>query len=101
MNIRLHPAAEQDLAEAAAFYQQAGSAMLAARFVAEFKRLAGLILEYPDIGAPRSRERRGLGMKRFPYTVIYRVDAGEIMVMVVKHDGKHPGFGGKRSRKRG
>jgi plasmid stabilization system protein ParE len=98
MNLRLHPAAELDLAEAAAFYERAGSAMLAARFVAEFKRLTGLILEHPDIGAPRSRGRRGLSMKRFPYTVIYRVDADEIMVMVVKHDSKHPGFGGQRSR---
>jgi plasmid stabilization system protein ParE len=99
MNIRLHPAAEQDVAEAAAFYEQAGSAKLAARFIAEFKRLTGQVLERPHIGAPRARGRRGLGMKRFPYTVIYRVDADEIMVMVVKHDSKYPGFGGKRSRK--
>lgn len=99
MKIWLHPAAEQDVAEAAAFYAQAGSAMLAARFIAEFKRLTGLVLEHPEIGAPRARGRRGLTMRRFPYTVLYRVDADEIMILVVKHDSKHPGFGGKRTRK--
>ncbi|MEQ1663057.1 MAG: type II toxin-antitoxin system RelE/ParE family toxin [Thiobacillus sp.] len=99
MKIRLHPAAEQDVAEAAAYYEQAGSAILAARFIAEFKHLTGLVIERPHIGVPRARGRRGIGMRHFPYTVIYRVDMDEIMVMVVKHDSKHPGFGGKRSRK--
>ena len=38
MRVALHPAAEHDLVEAAAFYEREGSAALAARFVAEFKR---------------------------------------------------------------
>ncbi len=39
MKVTLHPGAEKDIEEAAAFYEREGSAVLAARFVAEFKKL--------------------------------------------------------------
>ena len=97
MKVTLHPAAEQDIQEAAAFYEREGTPKLAARFVAEFKRLAALLVEHPEIGSPRSKGRRGFSMSVFPYTVIYRALTDEIKILVVKHDGKRPGFGGKRS----
>jgi len=97
MKISLHSAVERDIQEAAAFYEREGSPVVAARFVAEFKRLASLLLEHPDIGSPRSGGRRGFSMSVFPYTVIYRASPDEIKILVVKHDSKHPGFGGKRS----
>jgi toxin ParE1/3/4 len=96
MKVTLHPAAEQELNETAAFYEREGSPIVAARFFAEFKRLAALLLEHPEIGSPRSNGRRGFSMSVFPYTVIYRVIADEIKILVVKHDSKRPGFGGKR-----
>ena len=80
MKVTLHPAAERDLDEAAAFYEKEGSPTLAARFIAEFKRLAELLKERPEIGSPRSNGRRGFSMTVFPYTVIYRASPGEIMV---------------------
>ena len=97
MKVTLHPGAEKDIEEAAAFYEREGSAILAARFVAEFKKLSWLLIEHPNIGSPRSRGRRGFSMSVFPYTVIYRAGAEEIKVLVVKHDRKHPGYGGSRS----
>ena len=97
MKVALHPGAEKDIEEAAAFYEREGSAVLAARFVAEFKRLAGLIVQNPGIGSPRSKGRRGFAMSVFPYTMIYRAGAEEITILVVKHDSKRPGYGGSRS----
>ena len=44
MKITLHPGAEQDIQEAAAFYEREGSSVLAARFVAEFKRLSNVLM---------------------------------------------------------
>jgi toxin ParE1/3/4 len=96
MKVTLHPAAEQDVHEAAAFYEREGSPIVAARFVAEFKRLATLLLEHPEIGSPRSSGRRGFPMRVFPYTVVYRVIAEDIKILVVKHDSKRPGFGRRR-----
>ncbi|CAN5320611.1 hypothetical protein BH11PSE10_BH11PSE10_13770 [soil metagenome] len=97
MKVTLHPAAEQDIQVAAAFYEREGTPIVAARFVGEFKRLATLLIEHPEIGAPRSNGRRGFSMSVFPYTVIYRASADEIKIFVVKHDRKHPGFGTRRS----
>ena len=97
MRIILHPAAEQDLLDAAAFYERQGSRALAARFVAEFKRMGNLLLEQPQIGSPRSRGRRGFAMSIFPYTLIYRVAGEELKILAVKHDSRRPGYGGSRS----
>lgn len=97
MKFTLHPGAEQDIHEAAAFYEREGSPVLAARFVAEFKRLSALLIEQPDIGSPRTKGRRGFSMSVFPYTVIYRAGADEIKVLIVKHDRKRPGYGAART----
>ena len=97
MTVILHPAAEQDLQEAASLYEREGSPALAARFVAEFKRLAQLLIDHPEIGPPRSNGRRGFAMAVFPYTLIYRATATEIKILVVKHDSRRPGYGGRRS----
>ena len=70
MKVTLHPSAQQDLDEAAAFYEREGSSVLAARFVAEFKRLSKLLIIHPEIGMPRSKGRRGCTMSVFPYTII-------------------------------
>ena len=72
MKITLLPAAEADLTEAAAFYATTGSALVAAKFVAEFKRMAQVLLEFPAIGSPRTQGRRGFSLSLFPYTIIYR-----------------------------
>jgi hypothetical protein len=44
MRVILHPGAERDVAEAAAFYEFEASPALAGRFVAEFERVAKLLL---------------------------------------------------------
>ena len=59
MKVSLHPAAENDIEEAAEFYERTGSLALAAKFIAEFKRVSQLLLEFPGIGSSRSRGRQG------------------------------------------
>ena len=100
MRVTLHPAAERDLQEAAMFYERDGSPALAARFIKEFRRVTALLTEQPMIGAPRGRGRRGLAMRIFPYTVIYRVrgePVKEVKVLVVKHNRRRPAFGQTRA----
>ena len=96
MRVELHPGAEQDLLDAAAFYEREVSPALAARYVAEFERVAALLLANPGLGTPRTRGRRGLPTMNFPYTLIYREIAFGIRVPVVKHDRRRPGYGGSR-----
>jgi len=67
------------------------------RFLAEFERVAKLLLANPGLGTPRARGRRGFPTTEFPYTVIYRELAAGIRVLVIKHDRRRPGYGGSRS----
>ena len=99
MRFFLHPGAEQDLAEAAAFYETEASPALAARFVAEFERVDNLLLANPGLGTPRSRGRRGFPTSGFPYTVVYTEVAEGILVLVVKHDPRRPGYGSSRAER--
>lgn len=96
MKVALHPGAERDLEEAAAFYAREGSPALAARFLAEFERIATLLLANPGLGTPRARGRLSFPITEFPYTVIYRERPAGIRVLVVKHDRRRPGYGGSR-----
>ena len=96
MKITLLPAAEEDVAEAASFYEKTGSAAVAAKFVVEFKRVAHVLLEFPGIGSPRTRGRRGFSLSLFPYTIFYRQTADGIAILVVKHDRRRPGYGVRR-----
>jgi plasmid stabilization system protein ParE len=96
MRLTLQPQAEQDLAEAAAFYEREGSPTVAARFLKEFRRVSTLLQGFPDLGSPRNAGRRGITMNVFPYTVIYRHLPEEIRILVVKHDRRRPGYGARR-----
>lgn len=96
MRLILHPEAEQDLAEAAAFYEREGSSAVAARFLKEFKRVSSLLQASPGLGSPRGDGKRGITMNVFPYTVIYRPLPDEVRILVVKHDRRRPGFGSRR-----
>jgi plasmid stabilization system protein ParE len=96
VKVDLHPGAERDVEEAAAFYEREGSAALAARFLAEFERVARLLLASPGLGTPRTRGKRAFTTTDFPYTVVYREMPGGIRILVVKHDRRRPGYGGSR-----
>ncbi len=97
MKVTLHPAAEQDLHDAAVFYEREGSPLVAARFIREFRRVTALLRDQPELGSPRTKGQRSFSMSVFPYTVLYSVGADEIRILVVKHDRKQPGFGQKRA----
>ena len=96
MKLSVHPEAESEVEASAALYEKEATPALAAKFVKEFKRVAKLLVENPDIGSPRARGRRGFAMSLFPYTVIYRPLPDGIRILVVKHDRRHPGHGGSR-----
>ena len=82
--------------DAAAFYATTGSAAVATKFIAEFKRVATVLLEFPGLGAPRARGRRSFALGLFPFTIIYRQTPAGITILVVKHDRRHPNYGGGR-----
>lgn len=96
MIVTIHPDAEVDVAEAAAFYEREASPAVAARFVAEFRRVALLVAANPGIGTPRARGRLFFPFRVFPYGLIYVTRPESIHVLVVRRDRRRPGFGKER-----
>jgi toxin ParE1/3/4 len=84
-------AAQKDLRRAAEFY--AGEArQIASHFLAQFEHTLELISGDPELGAVTGRGARRLVMRRFPYTIIYRVEAGRVVVLAVGHQRRNPEF---------
>ena len=75
MSYSLHRGAERELTTAFRFYQVEASPGIARRFLDEFERVADLLVEYPDIGAPAGQDGRAFPLRGFPYSVLYRPTA--------------------------
>ena len=78
--------------QAAAYYQSQASVSVADAFLDEFERAARLIVEYPGLGSPASRGRRLMPLRRFPFSLLYRVEGDEIRISAVAHQRRRPGY---------
>lgn len=89
MNLVLLPAAEQDIADAMAWYdsqsQGLGDVVLS-EVEACFARILPRPARYPVAYGPF---RRAL-VRRFPYVVYFRVDADELLVFAIYHQRRDP-----------
>ncbi len=89
LEVRLRPEAEQDLSEAAAWYEEQllglGHQFLD-RVLQTFSTISETPLMYPVV---HRNTRRAL-IHRFPFGVYYRVEDAAIMVVAVMHGSRHP-----------
>ena len=92
MNYFLSSEAEEELAEAIAFYRERASISVAIAFLAEFTRAARLIAANPGLGTRTSRERRLFPLHRFPYSLVYRAEDEGIRIGAVAHHSRRPGY---------
>lgn len=92
MTYSLHPQAEQDLADAAAFYADSASVSMAARFFNEFERVAALLNDNPGFGTPFDLPQRIYPLRVFPYSVVYKLTDEGIRVLAVRHQHRAPSF---------
>ena len=97
MELRVSRAAETDLAEAAACYdQQFGG--LGARLLDEVEAALQRVAAFPDAWQPLSEKTRRCRLQRFPYGVIYRVRDDEMLVLAVAHLHREPGHWRERDK---
>ena len=97
MKISLHAQAELELAEGAAYYAVEASAEIASAFISEFERSARLLGEFPRLGSIWRGTVRRLPLRRFPYSIIYRLEDSEVHVLAIAHQRRRPGFWQGRS----
>lgn len=96
MSYWLHPEAEQDLADAIDFYADKAGPLVAKRFLAEFERVAKLLVRHPAMGTPSSKGRRMFPLRVFPYSLLYRANEDGVHIIVIRHQYRRPGFGSER-----
>jgi plasmid stabilization system protein ParE len=91
MKSRFHQAAEAELSDAVSYYD--GKALgLGDRFVAEVKAATRAIEQYPEIAPVIDKEVRAKVLVRFPYSLMYVVEAYEISIVAVAHQSKRPAY---------
>jgi plasmid stabilization system protein ParE len=91
-NVNFHPDAQREYQAAVGWYQQRSQAA-AQRFVAEVDRVVATIAAQPDRYGWYEDPFREAGLLRYPYGVIYRVEAsGDVLVVAVAHTSREPGY---------
>jgi len=87
--IHFRPKAEQDLAEASAWYeeQQPG---LGGRFLTQVSAALERVADNPEMYALVEEDIRACGLHRFPYLLYYRVLGERIEVLAVLHGSRDP-----------
>jgi plasmid stabilization system protein ParE len=87
--VRIRPEAEQDMTEAASWYEQQQRGLghdFLDEALAVFMRLAETPLSYELV---HRTARRAL-LRRFPFAVFYTVEEGGVSVVGVLHGSRHP-----------
>lgn len=91
-----HPAATEELIEAAKHYEsdQLG---LGSDFLDAVERAVHAILDWPEIapvfpGWEREPLVRTMRVDRFPYRVLYYLSDAELTVVAYAHDRRKPGY---------
>jgi plasmid stabilization system protein ParE len=90
-DVRFHPEAQAEYQGALAWYQ-ARSRQAADRFEAETERVLTLVASNPGLFPRYDDEHRFAMLRRFPYSVVYRVLPDGLYVIAVAHSRRKPGY---------
>ncbi len=96
MTRSIHPAAQQELNEAFEFYHARGGSALACAFLDEIQRVAAMLEANPQFGAPIKGTRRRFSIRRFPFSLVYRIDGAGIRILAFAHQRRQPGYWDRR-----
>jgi plasmid stabilization system protein ParE len=91
MKYAFHPEAQAELDQAADYYN-ACQPHLGGDFAREVYATIQNILSHPKAWAPLSKHTRRCLVHRFPYGVIYQLEARTIRIIAVMHLSRKPGY---------
>ena len=97
--LRLRPEAEQDLLDAATWYEQRRES-LGHQFLDEAVASLGAIGKAPSMYPQVYRNVRRALLRRFPFGIFYKVEGSAITVLAVMHASRDPRrWKGRNSRR--
>lgn len=90
-----HPKAKRDVSDALHYYQEQGNNLLAASFIAEVARVIALLAQNPQLGSPLEGNLLSFPLKRFPYSLIYRLSpsrstSAKLRILALWHHKRLP-----------
>ena len=89
--LRFHSEALEELTAEAVYYESKSSG-LSARFAREVEAATRIASEFPEMGAPYKHATRRVFPRKFPFSVVYHIQADEIVVLAVAPDVRKPGY---------
>lgn len=92
MSYRFRPQARRELLEAGRWYLADGGYLAAGRFEVAVKEALGLLEQRPHLGSPAYADVRTWPLKRFPYTLVYRMNGDVLSVVAVAHQSRAPEY---------
>ena len=87
-----HELAERELDDAAAYYHAQERPGLVTAFIAEVERVLRLISARPLAGTVDQGNIRRWRLRRFPYSVIYRITASNIRILAIAPHKRRPSY---------
>ena len=92
MSYQFHPDSEAEHLETVAYYEtrQPG---LGASYLADFESVLERACEAPNrYSIERKPDIRRIGLRRFPFTVLFREFEGTVQVLAVAHHRRRPSY---------
>jgi len=83
--------AKGELRSAAHYYRER-SLRVASSFMASVQDAIDQIVEFPESAPVIRGHIRGKVISRFPYTLMYRVEDDDVLVLAVAHQKQHPEY---------
>ena len=92
MRISFSADALAEAEEATRWYRDNGGALPARAFTQELRRVVRLAADQPGIGAPGQHGTARLYFKRFPYTLVFRIQESSVRVIAIAHQSRRPSY---------
>ena len=91
MKPEFHPAAEQEFSASVDWYEVRAPG-LGAQMRNEVGRAIVLLCDRHTLGIPFGNAMRQLPLRRFPYTLIYRISGDNLRIIAIAHSRRRPGY---------
>jgi plasmid stabilization system protein ParE len=91
MNVEFHPAAQREVEEAQAWYEER-SVFAASAFLREVSMAVRRLREAPQRYPSAEAGTRRILLERFPFTIYYRVRADTLTIVAVAHQKRRPRY---------
>jgi len=95
-NVSFLPAAEGDYQDALDWYR-ARSQEAADRFEAAVDAALQTLRDQPELYGLLDDQHRGCVLRRYPYTIVYRVVSGDVLIVAVAHSRRSASYWKRRT----